>query len=71
MGAGERRQIGLAVIGCGTIGRIRAMLAREYPGVGWLGLCDLDAGLGRRLATDARADFFTTDYRELLARREV
>jgi predicted dehydrogenase len=67
----ERRQIGLAVVGCGTIGRIRARLARDYPGVGWLGLCDLNGELGRRLAADARADFFTTDYRELLARPEV
>jgi myo-inositol 2-dehydrogenase / D-chiro-inositol 1-dehydrogenase len=67
----ERREIGLAVIGCGTIGRIRATLAREYPGVGWLGLCDVNAELGRRLATDSRADFFTPDFRELLARPEV
>ena len=35
-----RKEIGLAVIGCGTIGRIRAELARAYPGVGWIGLCD-------------------------------
>ena len=34
--------IGLAVIGCGAIGRIRAVLAREYPGVRWLELCDID-----------------------------
>ena len=34
--------IGLAVVGCGAIGRIRAVLAREYPGVRWLGLCDID-----------------------------
>jgi predicted dehydrogenase len=68
---GERREIGLAVIGCGTIGRIRAMLARQYPGVGWLGLCDVNAELGRRLAADTHADFFTADFRELLARREV
>ena len=33
--------VGLAVIGCGTVGRIRAVLAREYPGIGWLGLCDV------------------------------
>jgi predicted dehydrogenase len=71
MNMAEGRQIGLAVIGCGAIGRIRAMLARQYPGVGWLGLCDLDAGVGRRLAADTAADFFTTDYRELLARPEV
>jgi len=67
----ERRAIGLAVISCGTIGRIRALLARDYPGVAWLGLCDVNEGLGRKLAADARADFFGTDYRELLARPEV
>ena len=63
----ERRQIGLAVVGCGTIGRIRAMLARQYPGVGWVGLCDLDAGLGRRLAADAGGGLLHAN-RELLAR---
>ena len=66
-----RQQFGLAVIGCGTIGRIRARFAREYPGVGWLGLCERDEELGRKLAEDTKADFFTTDYEELLARPEV
>ena len=64
--AGE--QIGLAIIGCGTIGRIRAEFARAYPGVGWIGLCDLKSDLGHRLRDDVKADFFTTDYKELLAR---
>lgn len=27
--------IELAIIGCGTIGRIRAQLAREHPAVTW------------------------------------
>ena len=36
-----KREIGLAIVGCGTIGRIRAMIARAYPGVVWLGLCDI------------------------------
>src|SRR3954454_3628 len=66
-----RKPIGLAVIGCGTIGRIRAEFARDYPGVGWLGLCDANAEVGQKLATDAEADFFTTDYNELLKRSEV
>ena len=65
------KQIGLAVVGCGTIGRIRAMLAKEYPGIGWIGLCDIKEDLGRRLADDVGADFFTTDYGELIARAEV
>ncbi len=67
----ERKQIGLAIIGCGTIGRIRAELARAYPGVGWLGLCDLKSDLGEKLKADCEADFFTNDFKELLNRREV
>src|ERR1700680_1930424 len=66
-----RKQIGLAVVGCGTIGRIRAEFARDYPGIGWLGLCDSNAEVGQKLAKDAKADFFTTDYNELLKRPEV
>src|SRR6478735_2811801 len=42
----QRKQIGLAVVGCGTIGRIRAEFARDYPGIGWLGLCDSNAEVG-------------------------
>ena len=67
----RRKEIGLAVIGCGTIGRIRAKLARDYPGVGWLGLCDRQEELGRKLQADCAADFFTTDMHELVARPEV
>src|SRR5260370_12370253 len=66
-----RKQVGLAIVGCGTIGRIRAEFARDYPGIGWLGLCDSNAEGGQKLAEDARADFFTTDYNDLLKRPEV
>ncbi|MEE2759838.1 MAG: Gfo/Idh/MocA family oxidoreductase [Pseudomonadota bacterium] len=64
-------EIGLAIIGCGTIGRIRAKFAREYPGVKWLGLCDINEELGRRLADDVNADFFTTSAEALIKRSEV
>jgi len=47
------------------------MLARDYPGVGWIGLCDKRAEIGDKLARDCGADFFTTDFNELLARPEV
>ncbi|MDA0706380.1 MAG: Gfo/Idh/MocA family oxidoreductase [Proteobacteria bacterium] len=66
-----RNEIGLAIVGCGTIGRIRAILARDYPGIGWLGLCDINAELHQRLKADAQADFSTTDFHELLNRPEV
>jgi len=66
-----KREIGLAVVGCGTIGRIRTMLASNFPGVRWIGVCDLKENLAKKLAEDAQADFWTLDYRELLKRPEV
>jgi myo-inositol 2-dehydrogenase / D-chiro-inositol 1-dehydrogenase len=65
------RGVGLAVIGCGTTGRIRARLASENPGVHWLGVCDLKEDLAAALAADARADYMTTDFAELIRRPEV
>jgi len=67
----ERKDIGLAIVGCGTVGRLRAMLAREYPGVKWLGLCDINEEVGQKLAEDTNADFFTGDFETLLRRPEV
>ena len=71
MSTRDRKEIGLAIIGCGTIGRIRAKFARDYPGVGWLGLCDVKQDIGRKLADDVDADFFTTNMEELIRRPEV
>lgn len=64
-------ETGLAVVGCGTIGRIRAELAREHPTVGWLGLCDIDSDLAGSLAMETGADYVTQDFKELLGRPEV
>ena len=50
-------EIGLAIVGCGTIGRIRAETASEFPAVTWLGLCDIDEDLGNDLADDCDADY--------------
>ena len=64
-------KIGLAIVGCGTIGRIRAKFARQFPGVEWLGLCDEQEDVGKQLAEDTNADFFTTSFEELVDRPEV
>jgi predicted dehydrogenase len=39
--------------------------------VGWIGLCDLKEDLGRKLCEDLDADYFTRDFKELIARKEV
>lgn len=67
----EMKRLGLAIVGCGVVGRMRGALASEYPGIGWIGLSDMNETVGNRLKDDIGADFFTTDYRELLARPEV
>ena len=67
----ENKQIGLAIIGCGVVGRIRATIAQEYPGIGWIGLSDKNEKLGQKLKEDLGADFFSNDYKELIERPEV
>jgi len=65
------KKLGLAVVGCGVVGRMRSTLAKEYPGIGWIGLADINEELGKKLKNDIKADFFTTDFRELIERPEV
>jgi len=67
----NNKQLGLAIVGCGVVGRIRASLARDFPGIGWIGLSDMNENVGRKLQADIGADYFTTDFRELIARPEV
>ena len=38
----QRDQLGVAVIGCGRIGTLRASLASRYPGVGFLAVSDAE-----------------------------
>ncbi len=68
--AGDKK-LGLAVVGCGVVGRMRSTLAKEYPGIGWIGLSDINEDLGLKLKEDIQADFFTTNFRELIERPEV
>src|SRR5213593_1908156 len=65
------RPIGLAIVGAGRIGLIRAEIAAKHPNVGWIGLAEIQADRGNEVAERVRADFCTTDYRQLLARPEA
>ena len=67
----DKKELGLAVVGCGVVGRMRATLAKDFPGIGWIGLSDVNEPLGQKLKDDIQADFFTNDFRELIARPEV
>ncbi|NKB49006.1 MAG: gfo/Idh/MocA family oxidoreductase [Alphaproteobacteria bacterium] len=67
----DKKELGLAVVGCGVVGRMRATLAKDFPGIGWIGLSDMNEPVGHKLKEDIDADFFTNDFRELIARPEV
>ena len=67
----NKKELGLAVVGCGVVGRIRATLAKDFPGIGWIGLSDMNERVGQHLKDDIDADYFTTDFRELIVRPEV
>ena len=66
-----RTSIGLAIIGCGDIGKARAQFARMYPAVEWIGVCDVNLDLAMLLAEEIHADFVTNDASELLSRSEL
>jgi len=67
----DNKQLGLAVVGCGVVGRMRATLAKDFPGIGWIGLSDMNEKSGHKLKDDIGADYFTTDFKELIRRPEV
>ncbi|MCZ6839311.1 MAG: Gfo/Idh/MocA family oxidoreductase [Alphaproteobacteria bacterium] len=67
----DKKQLGLAVVGCGVVGRMRATLAKDFPGIGWIGLSDVNEKVGHALKDDIDADYFTNDFHELIARPEV
>jgi predicted dehydrogenase len=63
--------IGLAIVGAGRVGLIRGEIAAKHPSVGWIGLAEIKADRAKEVAERVGADFWTSDYRELLARPEV
>ena len=63
--------IGVAVIGSGTIGRLRAENVHRHPSVDFLAVCDLDEAKARSLAEDVKADAWSVDAAEVVARNEV
>ena len=65
------KPIGLAIVGARRIGLTRAEIAAKHPNVEWIGLAEIQTDRGNEVAERVRADFCTTDYRQLLARPEV
>jgi len=67
----QHKQLGIAVIGAGRIGTLRARLAAKHPSVEFLAIADQDISKAKALAETCGADFYSADNDEVIARPEV
>jgi predicted dehydrogenase len=71
MAHATRGELGVLVVGAGSIGGLRAKILRRHPSVGYLAVCDIDEAKARQLAQDCNADVWSTDADELVSRPEI
>jgi predicted dehydrogenase len=67
----ERRQLGIAVVGAGRIGGLRARLAAGYPAVNFIAVADADPARARKVAQEIGAQFHSGDNLAAISRPEV
>ena len=67
----ERKQLGIAIVGAGRIGSLRARLAAEYPAVNFIAVSDADPSRARDLAQKIGAQFHSGDNLAAISRPEV
>ena len=67
----QPKRIGLAIVGAGRVGLFRGEVAARHPMVDFIGVADLKQGRLSLLEEKTKADFVTTDFRELLKRPEI
>jgi predicted dehydrogenase len=65
------RDLGIAVVGSGRIGTLRATLAAAHPAVRFLAVSDRDPERARKLAHRVGAQFASGDNFEVISRPEV
>jgi len=65
------KTIGLAIVGSGRIGTLRARLASGHPAVGFIAVSDRDPAKARTLAETVGAQFHSSDNDEVIGRPEI
>src|ERR671937_1770959 len=65
------KRIGLAIVGAGRVGLFRGEVAARHPQVDFIGVADLKSDRLKLVGDKTKADFVTSDFRELLKRPEV
>ncbi len=67
----KSRELGIAVVGSGRIGTLRARLAAKHPAVRFLAVSDKDPANAKKLAELAGADFHSADNEAVIAHPQV
>ncbi|HZF20167.1 MAG TPA: Gfo/Idh/MocA family oxidoreductase, partial [Burkholderiales bacterium] len=67
----ERKSLGIAVVGAGRIGSLRARLAAGHPAVNFIAVADADPARARDLAQKVGAQFHSGDNLAAISRPEV
>jgi predicted dehydrogenase len=67
----QRKDLGIAVVGSGRIGTLRAQLAARHPAVRFLAVSDKDPARAKALAEASGASFHSADNDEVISRPEV
>src|SRR5438552_6982974 len=67
----KRTDLGIAVVGAGRIGTLRARLAAKHPAVRFLAISDRDPARARALAQAAGADLHSGSNNEVIDHPEV
>lgn len=65
------RPLGIAVVGAGRIGTLRARLAGRHPAVGFLAISDRDPACAKALADTAGATFYSADNNAVIEHPSV
>jgi len=66
-----RDGVGVAVVGAGSIGSLRAEISHRHPSVDFLAVCDLVEDKAKRLAKSCQADVWATDAVDIVTRDDV
>ena len=67
----HRKAVGIAVVGSGRIGTLRATLSSRHPGVNFVAVSDRDPAKAKKLAQKCGAQAWSGDNLEVIARPEV
>ena len=67
----QRKQLGIAVVGSGRIGTMRARQALDHPAVHFVAVSDREAGNARALSEKVGAGFHTADNSAAIAHPDV